>query len=281
LLPNKLINRTCQRQAVYQQRWKGLKMKILTYNFYYGGKRDDGKQWSKLLDDFNPDFILAQETFDPCCDSYAEHFIQKGKGNSIIWRPVPAKWGSAVVATRHELTEIPINGFEGWVVGARVADFRIGDEAPRPLMVFSIHTPSPGPYEQKVHEILDRIMEISRGSEILIGGDFNITTAFRHPTEEEKNTEGELTILRRLRTELGLTNALQAAQPNKKLPQTLRWSGNKNIPYHCDGIFVPHSWLRHLKSCDVITEGWSDKSDHFPILAELTAQPGCGIGSCE
>jgi hypothetical protein len=36
-----------------------------------------------------------------------------------LWKEVPTKWGSAVVATRNEVTEIPMGNFEGWVVGAR------------------------------------------------------------------------------------------------------------------------------------------------------------------
>lgn len=242
-------------------------MKILTYNLHFGGKKGDGSHWKKLLDEFAPDFVLAQETFDPKGCLHDEHFSQLG--HSVIWRAVPAKWGSAVYATKHKLTEIIVPGFEGWVVGARVDEFTIGGQTPRPLMIFSIHTPSPGPYEQKVHEILNRIRELSDGSEILIGGDFNITTAYRHPTEGQKNTTGELTILRRLRTEFGLSNAWQSMQPNESLPQTLKWAGNKDVPYHCDGIFIPHSWLRYLELCEVITEGWREMSDHFPILATL------------
>jgi exonuclease III len=233
-------------------------MKILTYNLYFGGKRGQGLHWHKFLDEFDPDLVLAQETFDPSAVVDSKR-ISKEKVRSVVWKDVPAKWGSAVVATRHEVTEIPMGNFEGWVVGAHIAEFRIGAAA-RPLMIFSLHTPSPGPYEKKVHEILDRIAEVSDGAEIIIGGDFNITTAFRQPTEEEKNTKGELGILRRLRTDFNLTNAWQAANPNKNLPQTLRWASKKEVPYHCDGIFVPHSWLRYLESCQVISDGWFELS---------------------
>jgi exonuclease III len=149
----------------------------------------------------------------------------------------------------------------------------------KPLFVFSVHTPSPGPYEKKVNDILEYVREITRGSDIIIGGDFNITTAVRHPSESVKNktlqnTPVELAIIKRLRKEFGLINSWQAVNPNMNLPQTLRWTGNKNEPYHCDGIFIPHSWLRHLESCEVFaTDGWSEMSDHNPMVATFNVQP--------
>ena len=33
----------------------------------------------------------------------------------------------------------------------------------------------------------------------------------------------------------------QCANPGKPLAQTLRWSGNRAAPHHCDGIFIPRA----------------------------------------
>jgi exonuclease III len=253
-------------------------MKIVSYNLHYGGHTRQDNHWERILK-FNPDFVLAQESFNP------EKYLPKGDFNSIarsvIWHPTGSEWGSAILSTRHELDPFQIpKEFEGWVVGGKIADFSIGG-SPRPLNVFSVHTPSPGPYEKKVHDILDYIQEITRDSDcdLIIGGDFNITTAVRHPTEGLeneglKNTKVELAIIDRLRKKFGLINSWQAVHPNRSLPQTLRWTGNKNEPYHCDGIFIPHSWLRHLESCEVVaTDGWSEMSDHNPIVATFNVQP--------
>lgn len=250
-------------------------MKIVTYNLHYGGKTGEGNHWERIMDEFSPDLVLAQESFNPEDYFPTDQFARKTQ--SAIWAPVPAKWGSAIIATRHELTPIVVPGFEGWVAGGRIAEFSIGGVA-KPLSVFSIHTPSPGPYEKKVNDILDCIQNIAGDSDMIMGGDFNITTAVRHPSEGIENrglinTKTELAMIDRLRKEFGLVNAWQAIHPNRNLPQTLRWTGNKNEPYHCDGIFIPHSWLRYLESCEVASEGWSEMSDHNPIVATFNVQP--------
>ena len=72
----------------------------------------------------------------------------------------------------------------------------------------------------------------------------------------------------RLAEEFGLHNCWQTANPDQPLSQTLRWTGDRTIPYHCDGIFVPRSWKDRLKSCDVIAgEEWNRLSDHNPVVA--------------
>jgi len=251
-------------------------MKIVTYNLHYGGHTRQDNHWKRILN-LNPDFVLAQESFNP------EDYFSNGDFNSIarsvIWHSTGSKWGSAILSTRYELEQIQVpKEFEGWVIGGRIADFSIGGVT-KPLSIFSVHTPSPGPYEKKVNDILEYIRNIAGGSDILIGGDFNITTAVRHPSEwveneTLKNTETELAIIKRLRKEFGLMNSWQAVHPNRSLPQTLRWAGNKNEPYHCDGIFIPHSWLRLLEACEVVTtDEWREMSDHNPIVATFNVQP--------
>jgi exonuclease III len=251
-------------------------MKIVTYNLRYGGKKGDGNHWERIMDEFSPDLVLAQETFNP-----REYFSTKSSHtfSSVVWASVPAEWGSAILSVRHKLTPILVPGFEGWVVGGSIDEFIIGGVS-KPLFVFSIHAPTQSrdekkvPYEKKVQEILDRIHEIAFGAEVLIGGDFNIDAAIRHSDEKLKTEPSELAVIDRLRTEFGLINAWQALHPNANLPQTLRWSKDKSKPYHCDGIFIPHSWLKYLESCEVVSEGWSEMSDHNPIVATINVQPG-------
>jgi hypothetical protein len=83
-------------------------------------------------------------------------------------------------------------------------------------------------------------------------------------------TRGERGILDRLVQEFGLVSCWQAAHPNRPLAQTLRWSADRHPPYHCDGIFVPRSWLDRLVSCRVIRGSrWNALSDHNPVVAEF------------
>ena len=78
---------------------------------------------------------------------------------------------------------------------------------------------------------------------------------------------------RRVR-EFGLISCWQAANPNRDLPQTLRWSRDQAIPYHCDGIFVPDAWYRYLDQCEVLASPlWEELSDHNPVVATFSEEP--------
>ena len=243
-------------------------MKIVSYNLQFGGRRDADNHWEKMLDSFEPDIVLAQESYSPS-DYFPDGYFSKLE-KSVVWQKASQnKWGSAIYAPQHEVSKISIpEEFMGWVVGCKINDFSIGN-IERTLLVFSVHAPTPGPYDKRVNDILDFIYKISGDSEVLIAGDFNIDTAFRHPSEEIENTPKEKAILERLRRKFGLVNAWQAIHPNTNLTQTLRWSKNKEAPYHCDGIFVPLKWLRYLESCEIVSEGWTETSDHNPVVAEF------------
>ncbi len=74
----------------------------------------------------------------------------------------------------------------------------------------------------------------------------------------------------RLRDDFSLINCWETANPGVVPAQTLRWSRNPTVPYHCDGIFVPASWSPKLKSCEVLSGPlWDQLSDHNPVVAEF------------
>ena len=253
---------------------KKAKMRIVTYNLHYGGHTRPGNHWQRIINELAPDLVLAQESFHPA-DYFSVDEYRRFE-RSVVWQSLPTRWGSAILALQLDVKKVSVpTEFEGWVAGGRIAKMSVGGVS-RPAMVFSIHAPSPGPYERKVHYILDFIQDKIDCSDIIIGGDFNITTAVRHHAEGLNNTEAELAILDRLRKDFGLINSWQAIHPNRSLPQTLRWTGNKNAPYHCDGIFVPLSWVRYLESCEVADDGWSEMSDHNPIVTTFNAQQRVG-----
>ena len=107
-------------------------------------------------------------------------------------------------------------------------------------------------------------------AEIVIGGDFNLTVSERHDAEERTTSNADRKIQTRLKDEFGLINCWQLANPDKPLSQTLRWGSKKEVPYHCDGIFVPKAWEDSLTSCEVISgDLWDGLSDHNPALAEF------------
>jgi len=241
-------------------------MKIVTFNLRTGGRRGTNNHWRKILKDLSPDLVLAQETYSP--ESYFQPEEFSRKAQSAIWTPI-SKWGSGVLSTRHHMTPIAVPEFEGWVTGARIVEFSLVGGPPTPLSVFSLHTPSPGPYPLRLDRILDRIGDLALDTDLLVGGDFNINTAVRHMSEDIRNYDDNLAIIDRLRREFGLVNAWQAVHPNTNLPQTLRWSGDQSKPYHCDGLFIPVAWLPRLKSCEVLAGDWKDMSDHNPIVASF------------
>ena len=133
-------------------------------------------------------------------------------------------------------------------------------------------TPRPGwgAYAAVVNRILDMFIKLRSDCQIVIGGDFNLTvTESPVPSGRQANT-AERQIHARLRDELGLLNCWQTANAGAVPVQTLRWTSDSSIPFHCDGIFVPGSWAEHLHSCNVpCGEKWNQLSDHNPVVAQF------------
>lgn len=107
-----------------------------------------------------------------------------------------------------------------------------------------------------------------------MGGDFNFrslgqrTAAERHQTRTD-----EARVLRRLLDNLDLVNCWQERHPGEPPAQTLRWSGDPGIPYHCDGIFISSRWREVLADCRVLDgDAWRGLSDHNPIVVDLATR---------
>jgi endonuclease/exonuclease/phosphatase family metal-dependent hydrolase len=156
--------------------------------------------------------------------------------------------------------------FEGYVVGVELSQSALAASTHQTWRIFCLHVPAP--YKKTVNQILDAIANLSEDHPLILGGDFNLTTGIRHISEQSQDHNPWL--LERLRKEFNLLSCWQAANPNRDLPQTLRWSGDKTVPYHCDGIFVPAVWYQYLDTCHVLSGPvWDSLSDHNPVVAVL------------
>jgi exonuclease III len=241
----------------------------VAYNFLSGGSPTRAGHWSRVHTHLAPDIVLAQECRLP--QEFPGERFRPGPVDTLLWAPVTARrWGSAVLLRSLRATPLKIPGFAGWVVGAEVAS--PSGSSGRPLRIFSIHCPvGERGYVRTLHEILDRIARLRAGADLILGGDFNVVVGHRQPDERIRVSRGEREILARLSTEFDLISCWQAANPGRPLAQTLRWSANRQAPYHCDGIFVPSAWHPRLVSCRVVTGSrWRELSDHNPVVAELT-----------
>jgi endonuclease/exonuclease/phosphatase family metal-dependent hydrolase len=167
------------------------------------------------------------------------------------------------------LVPIKIPDYDGWVVGGEI---RYASWSSRPIMVFSIHGPvGDHGYIRTMQHILDRIASFRGSADLVLGGDFNVAVGYRQPRERIRFVRGERDILDRLEGEFDMVSCWQAANPGRPLAQTLRWMGNPSAPYHCDGIFVPRSWLARLQSCRIVHGSrWNQLSDHNPVIAEFS-----------
>jgi len=243
-------------------------MKIATYNMLHD--KLSKQNWSSILDKFDPDVVLAQESLAP--DAYRQPLLESdGWCNRVAWSPVNDLWGSAVYFKSEVPTKLNLPGFGGWVVGVQVSDVGWMPQPSRPLQVYSIHAPTgQGEYAAVVNSILEMIAKQRDGCDVVIGGDFNLTVSKRHESESRKNKPANLEIQARLRDEFGLINCWQSANPDTPLAQTLRHNSDLEAPFHCDGIFVPASWAGRLKSCEVLSGAeWKGMSDHNPVVAEF------------
>lgn len=240
-------------------------MILATYNLRHGGRAGQRLHWQRLLDAFDPDVLLLQETLDPALYLAADHLARHA--DRILWQRVPARrWGSAILVKEGTLRPLTVPGFEGWVVGAEITGTPWCRATGRPLRVFSLHVPAP--YKRPMNRILDHLATLDDGADLVLGGDFNLATGVRHQTESLPSDPPWL--LQRLRRSFNLLSCWQTVHPNRDLAQTLRWSGNPVAPYHCDGIFVPASWFKHLDDCEVIAgPEWDTLSDHNPVVVSL------------
>ena len=254
------------------QRMKTETIAIATYNLRFGGKAGNRIHWQKVLTALQPDLFFVQETLDP-----KEYFSEESYPNyqqQTHWTAVHERpWGSAVYAHQGQVTPLESLSPElaGWVTGVTITGFDSLVTPDQTLYAYSVHAPSGrASYVKEVHAILEGICtQVPAGANVVIGGDFNVTVGIRHPSEDLQKSQPRL--MARFRRELGLMSCWQMANPNRDLPQTLRWSNDKTQPYHCDGIFAPAHWYRYLEQAEVITgPDWEPLSDHNPVVATLT-----------
>jgi endonuclease/exonuclease/phosphatase family metal-dependent hydrolase len=230
-------------------------LRLATLNMLLGGGRRVDP--ARVLQDTRADVLLLQEAPPP----------ERRPDIDVLWTPAPERrWGSAIVVSRGRLEPLRVNRHAGWVVAAR---WQLEGRAPVDLV--SIHVPQgPGGFVAGVHAVLDGLHG-RRAADLVIGGDFNVCVSRRHHTGGPAR-DPELALLARLGDEFGVFGCWDALHPRARPPQTLRWSGDRSIPYHCDGLFVPVAWRDRLQRCVVLgSERWQRRSDHLPVLATFTA----------
>jgi exonuclease III len=239
--------------------------RIATWNFLSGGSAKRSTHWQMLHEHVKADLLMTQESGAASAETV--------QCRSALWTEArKRRWGTGLYATRDDIEPAPVRGFKGWVTGGTIA-------APRWLTshtvkAFSVHCPAGnGGYTGTMHRLIDRLRPTARKCDLVLAGDFNVVVGFRGPDEAVRMSKQEREVLTRVRDELGLVPCWQTANPDRPLAQTLRWTGNRAAPYHCDGIFIPASWSRHLVSCDVVSgPAWDSLSDHNPVVAVLGEQ---------
>jgi hypothetical protein len=234
-------------------------LRFVTYNFLAGGSatRDAWKAMNRL----RPDILLGQECRHPPSD----HQLRGGLWAEAVLR----RWGTGIFLARGEIRPLEVPGFAGWIAGGELP--RASWITRRPLRVFSIHCPrGEGGYVKTMHAVVDALAPLAGDADVVLGGDFNVATGLRWPREGVPFSNGEKLLLERLAGELDLMACWRAMHPRKPLAQTLRWTGNRATPYHCDGIFAPRSWRARLVRCEVIAgPAWEALSDHNPVVADF------------
>lgn len=225
--------------------------------------------WKRMINDHGVDLLCIQESYPQI-----EHLPASSSPdtcNRSVWKRVDStKWGSGIFSKSGTLTELDIPNYNGWVVGAKLSNayWQGNDET---TLVFSLCAPDgPGRYTGQVNRILDEIAKLADGKEVVIGGDFNMPVS-HWGDSEIKSTKHDLAVRARLANEFGLINCWQSANPGLEPQQTLRWTGNRTVPFHIDGIFVPKAWLDRLQGCTIFSgQEWDELSDHNPVIAEFS-----------
>jgi len=243
-------------------------MRVATYNMLKGGTKR--VHWLKMIEENHVDLLMAQESGPQ--DHYLPPLVHPDLQGQSAWDMAkPNRWGSAIFSKTGSVKQHKIPRFNGWVVGAEISTpawQRAGD---RPLAVFSVHVPyGQGGYTKQAHALLDEIVRLTVGKDVIIGGDFNLSISHTSRINKPMKTR-DAAIQARLAEEFGLMNCWQEANPGRQPAQTLRWTGNRTIPYHCDGIFAPARWRDHLRSCSILSGAeWDHLSDHNPVIATFS-----------
>jgi len=170
------------------------------------------------------------------------------------------------VATQGQLVPLEVPGFEGWVAARWERSGR------RDVTVVSVHVPhGPGGYVGSLRRILQALPRHAADA-LIVGGDFNICISPRRHSGDAARA-GELEIQDRLRDDFGLVNCWHFLHAHRAPPQTLRWTGNPHVAYHCDALFVPAAWSDALHACGVrSTARWQARSDHNPVIATFDVE---------
>lgn len=250
-----------------RRRRQGRPFKVAAYNLLKGGSKR--VHWIKMVEDLGVDLLLVQESY-PHHEHLPPHAYPDAGSRSAWEKAGQNGWGSAVFSRTGTVRRVAVPDFPGWVVGAEISGATWQAGTADSLLAFSVHAPSRGEsYHRQVNKLLDEIKKVAGGREVVIGGDFNLTVS-HWPGPERPTGRQDLAIQARLADEFGLVNCWQAANPDQPLPQTLRWTGDRTTPYHCDGIFVPTGWRNRLESCVVLAgDEWDRLSDHNPVVAQF------------
>jgi len=236
-------------------------MRIATWNL----RTNSGKAlWPKLWSSLDLDLLFLQESAEPLTEF------------SHQWECVPGnRWGSAIIMRSGTIQPVPVPDYEGWVVGGEVLGGSLPADGKR-LFVYSLHSPTSSSvkkrssYIKEVDAVVSHLETVlPKGSDVMIGGDFNFTVGERQPGEFQSTEEAERAVLRRMEA-LGLSSCWSMSHPGHPLEQTLRWvsdkSPHKSTPFHCDAIFVPSDWKDRV-TCEVFTSECYRISDHNPVVA--------------
>ncbi len=240
-------------------------VRIATYNMLKGGKKR--VHWQRLIEEYSVDLLLVQESY-----SHEEHLpplLYPNAADQSVWEAVGGnRWGSGVFSQDGRLHRVRVPDFAGWVVGAEIRGAAWQKSLGESIYVFSVHAPSRGQsYAKEVQRLLDELGRIAGRGQLVLGGDFNLSVS-RSTHSGRPVSKADLAIQARLADEFDLINCWQAANPDQPLPQTLRWTRDPTIPYHCDGLFVPKAWQSRLRTCTIVSgEQWNALSDHNPVVA--------------
>lgn len=246
-------------------------MRIVTYNMRGGGSR---ARWSAMLDAFDPDIAFVQETRRPA-EFAADLLDARDLGRAHWTAAAHGKWGSSLWVREGEIEPVTTVSGESWWAAGGIVHAR-GQR----LFACSVHTaPIKGSYVRSTNAFLDALSALLAGIDpatlVVLGGDWNHCVSERCAGDPRTNTPAETKVLTRLRDEFGLRSAWSVANPDAVLPQTLRFAQAPKIPFHIDGVFLPGAWADRVTSVRVVaSKEWATRSDHNPVVVELSARLG-------
>lgn len=234
-------------------------MRIIVWNCQGGFKSK--KKFKDLLDE-NPDIAVVPECLK------RDALEMRALGFEVQWVGDPGIKGLALFAAKGWHLEVIATSTAKWILPVKVT----GPENFTLLAVWSCpDSKSTISYVSMLYEELKLRQKWFATTSVVVAGDFN-----SNPKLDRAGVTPNHGSMVSLLGEHGLASAYHMRHDSKhgqERHNTFYMGRKEDSPHHIDFIFVPFDWEKRIRGIDALPyEGWRHRSDHCPLVLDLSEE---------